>query len=282
MKNSKKILCGLVASLFMFTAIPFSNISAKDLKHSDHENANVIRKVNDGKISKGLKSRSLYDFKALNKKCTKQSLALSKSKWVKINKPKHKQIFYRGEKINTSSYVWDTWNEYNTIALAGFTDLKTGKILWADYSTYLITPDGYDEIYGPIGVNTKKLKDGKYEFGVFALPYDYSTEEVLDFDKEFASVDIYLKTLKAPTKVKAKAGKRKVTLSFKKATGGKKYEIYRSTKKTKGYKKVKTTTSNKFTNKKLKKGKRYYYKVRTVRGSVKSSFTKPIRTPKVK
>ena len=282
MKKSKKILCIMIASLFMFTAIPFSNIFAKELKSSDHESAKVIRKVNDGKINKSLKSRSLYDFKALNKKGTKQSLALAKSEWVKINKPKHNQVFYKGEKINTSAYVWDTWEEYNTIALAGFTDLKTGKILWADYSTYLITPDDYDEVYGPIDVNTKKLKDGKYEFCVFALPYDYYNEEIVHFDREYASVDIYLKTLKAPTKVKAKAGKRKVTLSFKKATGGKKYEIYRSTKKTKGYKKVKTTASNKFTNKKLKKGKRYYYKVRTVRGSVKSSFTKPIRTPKVK
>ncbi|MCR2033610.1 hypothetical protein [Anaerofustis stercorihominis] len=282
MKKSKKVLCILVAFLFVLTTVPFSNVFAKDLKSCNNENIKVSRKVNKGKVNNSLKSRALSDFKALNKKGIKGTLALAKSDWVKINKPKHKQVFYRGEKINTSAYVYDTWEDYNTIALAGFTDLKTDKILWADYSAYLITPDDYDEVYGPIGVNTKKLKDGKYEFGVFALPYDYSTDEVLDFDREFASVDIYLKTLKAPTKLKAKAGKRKVTLSFKKATGGKKYEIYRSTKKTKGYKKVKTTTSSKFTNKKLKKGKRYYYKVRTVRGSVKSSFTKPVRTPKVK
>lgn len=282
MKNSKKILCGLIASLFMLTTVPFANVFAKDLKSSNNENVKVSRKVNKGKVNKNLKSRALSDFKALNKKGSKGTLALAKSGWVKINKPKHKQVFYRGEKINTSAYVYDTWEDYNTIALAGFTDLKTGKILWADYSTYLITPDSYDEVYGPIGVNTKKLKDGKYEFCMFALPYDYYNEEIVHFDREYASVDIYLKTLKDPKKLKSKAGKRKVTLSFKKATGGKKYEIYRSTKKTKGYKKVKTTTSNKFTNKKLKKGKRYYYKVRTVRGCVKSSFTKPIRTPKVK
>ena len=78
----------------------------------------------------------------------------------------------------------------------------------------------------------------------------------------------------AVTQNKAKAYKgRKIKVTVKRATWdkelGKKtatYQIYRSTKKSSGFKRVKTVTSKKatvtYTNKKLKKGKTYYYKVR--------------------
>jgi hypothetical protein len=51
-------------------------------------------------------------------------------------------------------------------------------------------------------------------------------------------------------------------------TGATGYEIYMSTKKSSGYKKVKTVTSAKtvkYTKSSLKKGKTYYFKVRTYR-----------------
>ena len=50
-----------------------------------------------------------------------------------------------------------------------------------------------------------------------------------------------------------------------KATG---YEVYQSTKKNSGYKKVKTLKKNKaitYQTKKLKKKKTYYFKIRTYR-----------------
>ena len=78
-----------------------------------------------------------------------------------------------------------------------------------------------------------------------------------------------------PTKVKAKAkGKKKIQISWKKVKGAKGYVIYRSTKKSKGYKKIKTVSSktSKFTNKKLKKGKKYYYKVRAYKKSGKKKI----------
>ena len=46
------------------------------------------------------------------------------------------------------------------------------------------------------------------------------------------------------------------------------YIIYRSTKKNSGYKNVKTITNGttlKWTNKKLRKGRRYYFKVKAYR-----------------
>ncbi|MGN0736286.1 MAG: hypothetical protein ACI4LP_10825 [Anaerovoracaceae bacterium] len=67
------------------------------------------------------------------------------------------------------------------------------------------------------------------------------------------------------TGVKAVAGKGKVTIKWSNEAYADGYVIYRSTAKTKGFKKVITTSSSKssFVNKKgIKAGKRYYYKVR--------------------
>lgn len=85
-----------------------------------------------------------------------------------------------------------------------------------------------------------------------------------------------------PTKLKAKAGVKKVKISFKKSKNAKRYEIYRSAKKSSKYKKIKTVKTNKYTDKKVKTGKRYYYKVRAVNSAGKSPFTKPVRSAKVK
>ena len=78
-------------------------------------------------------------------------------------------------------------------------------------------------------------------------------------------------TAKALKKHKAKISWKKVTLSYKAAgetgklnvTG---YKIYRATKKAGKYKLIKTikrVSTLKYTDKKLKKGKKYFYKVRT-------------------
>lgn len=77
-----------------------------------------------------------------------------------------------------------------------------------------------------------------------------------------------------------KSGKKAVKITYKKVSGVSGYQIYMSTKKKSGYKKIATLSSKKssYTKGKLKKGKKYYFKVRTMKkvsGKYKySSFSK--------
>lgn len=67
-------------------------------------------------------------------------------------------------------------------------------------------------------------------------------------------------------KVSAKSKTKAVKLSWNAcAADGVKYQIYKSTKATKGFKKVITTSKATYTAKKLTKGKTYYFKVRAIK-----------------
>lgn len=90
-------------------------------------------------------------------------------------------------------------------------------------------------------------------------------------------------TVKPAGKVKItsyKKTKRTIKLKWKKlSTPISGYMIYRSTRKSSGYKKIKTVSSktSSYTNKRLKRGKTYYYKIRpyrTVKYSYKTSKKK--------
>lgn len=77
--------------------------------------------------------------------------------------------------------------------------------------------------------------------------------------------------LKAP-KVLVKAGKKKITVSWKKVSNAKGYKVYVSAKSKKGYKlkaAVKGKAKTKCVIKKLKRKKKYYVKVAAYRGSGK-------------
>lgn len=96
----------------------------------------------------------------------------------------------------------------------------------------------------------------------------------------FSGVDtskIGLKVSIGATKLKsAKKSKKKVKLKWTKVKDATGYVIYRSTKKNKGYKKIKTISGNKkFTytdSKKLKKKKTYYYKIKVCRKLGKTTY----------
>ena len=73
------------------------------------------------------------------------------------------------------------------------------------------------------------------------------------------------KTSKKSVKVQVAAKSSKTMISDIKSLGYTvKYQFYRSTKKTAGYKLLKTKTTSSFTNTKGKKGTKYYYKARVL------------------
>lgn len=75
-------------------------------------------------------------------------------------------------------------------------------------------------------------------------------------------------TLSTPSISKVTAGKKSATVRWSKITGASGYKVYRSTSKNSGYKVVKTVKSGSTTSWKnagLKKGKKYYYKVKAYR-----------------
>ena len=80
-----------------------------------------------------------------------------------------------------------------------------------------------------------------------------------------------MKITLSPNQVKsfsAKVSGSKVKLSWKKVSGAKGYVIYRSGKAGSGYKKIAAVSASKrkYTDKKVKPGKKYYYKI-LVQGS---------------
>lgn len=105
----------------------------------------------------------------------------------------------------------------------------------------------------------KKLKSGTV--------YYYRIRAVLiggNNHTAYSSVSfVYGATAPSTPKITVKALKgKKAKISYKKVSGATKYMIYYSTKKSSGYKRLTTTNKLSYTKSKLKKGKKYYFKVR--------------------
>ncbi|HKM28226.1 MAG TPA: fibronectin type III domain-containing protein, partial [Anaerovoracaceae bacterium] len=122
-------------------------------------------------------------------------------------------------------------------------------------------------------VEGKIVYVGDEAFFVMTLNH-LSTYAVVDGETADKAIEKSNATIKAGvkatkiTKAKALVKKGKVTLTWKKTAGYKVdgYQILKSTKKTSGFKTVKTTKLQKSTiTKGLTKGKTYYFKVRGYR-----------------
>lgn len=76
----------------------------------------------------------------------------------------------------------------------------------------------------------------------------------------------------------------KVKLSWTQDMSMTGYKIYRSTSKTKGYKKIATVKceATSYTDKSLSKNKTYYYKIRTYTGNEYSAYSNIVKKAKVK
>lgn len=166
--------------------------------------------------------------------------------------------------ISTSYY------NYNTILV------KWGKLSGASrYEIYRATSKNgaykhVGTISGSAGSykNTGLTSGETYYYKVRAY-YKSSSGKITYYP--FSSVSTRTARPTVPS-VSSAAGKRQVTVKWKKVSCISGYVVYRSTSKSGKYKAIKTVKSSKatkYTNKKLKKGKRYYYKVRaykTVKG----------------
>lgn len=88
-----------------------------------------------------------------------------------------------------------------------------------------------------------------------------NAEKTLSLFKKYTPKKATLKSVK-------KSGTGKMKLTWGRVTSASGYQIYMSNKKSSGYKKIATITKNKtvtYTKTKLKKGKTYYFKIRTYR-----------------
>ncbi|GEM_PF-2201767 len=224
-------------------------------------------------------------------KAAKEAMTAKKTKWdssnkfIGIAKPKNNSAFYftksKREKVKTKVKVRDTWYSYYTMPVLFIYDVKKGDLL-DDYYYGSIAPlSGYATTTGKIKFPKKA---GKYELWAVAMPC-YADGTWVDAENiPLAWVKVKIRKLKPPTKIKAKAGKKKVTITFKKAKGAKKTVIYRSTSEYGKYKKIGTTTGSKYVDKGVKKGKHFFYQLRTTRPKtkLKSGFSDPVRSKKVK
>lgn len=117
---------------------------------------------------------------------------------------------------------------------------------------------------GQTSFTDKGLATGTtYRYAVAALA-DGGTKTLVSA----GSGSVQVKPVLGKTKVTLTAGSKKIKVKWTKVSGASGYEIMRSTKKSSGYKRIKTIKKGSvvsFTNKKLKKGKKYYYKVRAYR-----------------
>ncbi len=114
--------------------------------------------------------------------------------------------------------------------------------------------------------------------------YTWPENGIYDFSLNYVPYEKAI--LKRNMKIsKAESGKKKATLKWDKVGYATGYEIYRSTKAKKGFKKVGSVNSKKttFVNKKLKAGKTYYYKIRAfVKVKGKNYYSKYSAVSKVK
>lgn len=86
-----------------------------------------------------------------------------------------------------------------------------------------------------------------------------------------------------PTSVKATwTGTKNIKVTWKKVTGADKYIVYRSYKRSSGYKKITTVKSNSYVDKKSTAGKTAYYKVVAAKGATNSSYSQVVSAYKVK
>jgi hypothetical protein len=130
-------------------------------------------------------------------------------------------------------------------------------------------------------LTTQYLDKGAVEPGIYSYKIKSSIGISLSFDAsdaiEVASYYNISAALTAPRNFKAKAGGADVTLTWSLAKNAKEYMICRSSASTGPYTNLAIVTANEYTDKDVKRGSTYYYKIRSLDGCNVSEALKPIR-----
>ena len=212
--------------------------------------------------------------------------------YITFNRPEYFTL-YKGQKLYVDFTMWDTWESYYTIPKLDVFDYDVNHRYYTYNpagSSLIVEPESYDNYSGYHNINSSRMPSGTYLLFLSAMPcYDNGIypDNWADFEIPTEIIPFRVKSLPKPTNLSVTAGKKKCTVKYSKSKAATKYEIYRSTSKNSGYKKIATISGNKYTDKKVKKGKRYYYKVKAKRGTTAtgiaySSFTSVKRSGKIK
>lgn len=185
-------------------------------------------------------------------KVVKQATATVTAKYpnvTKVNVTGVKNIKV-GEKITANIELEPYYGAYQSITVSGSTGYSKKVSVSCDTDAKTITIKGLAE--GKVTL-TVKVKVG-------TLEYVKKSFDITVTSKSSTSAT----SVAQVKKVKAKPGKKKVKLSWRKVKNATGYQIQMSTKKKKGYKTVKILKKNKttYTKKKLKSKKKYYFRVR--------------------
>jgi len=185
-------------------------------------------------------------------------------------------VYYVKNKSQTTSKITLQWDKMPNVNIKGFEVFKYDS----SKKKYVKIASTKNNTYEVTGLKTATT----YKFKVRAV----RTVQGRDFPGPFSEVAELTTATAAPKISKITTGSKKANLTWGKITGATGYEIYMSTKKSSGYKKIKTITSAKsvkYTKASLNKNKTYYFKIRTyrtVKGKKVYSSYSPVKSIKIK
>lgn len=192
-----------------------------------------------------------------------------------------------------SKSIFSTLEKNYCVKGGGYAHLKNGAAnamasyqimeAYEAYRRFKASEEGYWDM-NSLKPSTPETPSTTETPGTPETPSTDKTPETPSTEKP--SVEKPAKKPARPVIRKAAAGKKKATLTWKKVKGAAGYQVYRSMRKNGKYVCVKKNLkAAKYTDKKLKKGKTYYYKVRAykkVNGKPITGAYSAIRKVKVK
>lgn len=199
-----------------------------------------------------VKKISAKEITETNTKGAKKSAV--KISWKKVSGAAYYCVYRTTSPVSQYSKEYKSYYAPNDnmeyIAKESNTDENYHSIAYSEYKNKKGT------VVGTSAIDRAVLQNGVLYY-YYVEAYNKDGERISEGYHKPAS--ICYKATPRIKKITAKKGK--TVISIQKVKGAKKYVIYRSTKKNKGFKKIATTTKTTYTDKKTKKNKTYYYKV---------------------